>query len=221
MSATLTFPRAGNLRSGHPAILVRSADELCKALRTARERAVTVDLSALNRLLRLDGPRRLVELQAAASWSALQEHGVSAALTGSIGDAVSANAPGPDGMPIVSHVEAITLVTPDGEVRRADRHANPELFALAIGGQGLFGVLYSVTLRLDSLLRSLQRAEEPVVLDMADSCAGGSPRIVEFLAPPERLESVLGCFQRIAAERRISLRRITVRKLQPERETFL
>jgi len=221
MSATLTFPRNGSLHSDQPAILVRSADELRKALRAARDHAVKVDLSALNRMLRLDGARRLVELQAAAPWSALQEHGVTVALQGSIGEAVSANAPGPDGAPIVSHVEAITLVTPDGEIRRADRHANPDLFALAVGGQGLFGVLYSVTLRLDSLARALQRVEKPVVLDLAGPGEGSGTRTVEFLAPPERLDSLLACFKHVAAERRIRLERIAVRKIRPENETFL
>ena len=224
MSATLTFPCNGNLHcpAGHPAILVRSADELRKALRAARERTVTVDLSGLNRLLRLDGSRRLVELQAAAPWSALQQHGVAATLQGTIGDAVSANVPGPDGTPMVSEVEAITLVTPDGEVRRADRQANADLFALAVGGHGLFGVLYSVTLRLDSLLRSMERAQESVVLDMAEASRGArAVRTVEFLAAPERLDSVLADVRSLAAERRIGLQRIAVRRLQPERETFL
>ncbi len=222
MNATLTFPRNGNLHSDRPAILVRSADELCKALRAAGGRAVTVDLSALNRLLRLDAPRRLVELQAAAPWSALQEHGVAMPLEGSIGNAISANAPGPSGMPMVSHVEAITLVTPDGEVRRADRHANADLFSLAVGGQGLFGVLYSVTLRIDSLSQAVKRAEAPVVLDVTESAGDGSPaRTAEFLAAPERLDSVLAGFKRVAAERRIALQQVSVRKTSPESDTFL
>jgi FAD/FMN-containing dehydrogenase len=220
MSATLTFPCNGNPYSG-PAIPIRSADELRKALRAARERAVSVDLSGLTRMLRLDGPRRLIELQASAAWSALQDHGVSEVLPGTIGDAVSANAPAPDGTPMVAHVEAITLVTADGEVRRADRHANTDLFELAVGGHGLFGVLYSVTLRLDSLLRSQQRAEVPVVLEIAEIIEAAAVRTVEFLVPPERLDSILACFKRIVAERRIGLQRITVHKLRSECETFL
>ena len=222
MSATLTFPCNGNLHSapGRPAILVRSADELRKALRAARESALTLDVSGLNRMLRLDTGRRQIELQAAAPWSALQQHGVTVMLQGTIGDAVSANAPGPGGVPIVSHVEAITLVTPDGEVRRADRRANPDLFALAVGGHGLFGVLYSVTLRLDSLLRSMECLEEPAVLDVADSTSGAT-RTVEFLAAPERLDLVLADARKLATERRVGLQRIAVRRLQPERDTFL
>ena len=221
MNATLTFPKNGALHGEHLTIAVRSADELRKALRAARERALTLDVSALSRMLRVDMPRRQIEFQAAAPWSALQPHGITLALQGSIGEAVSANVPGPDGSAMVSHVESITLVTPDGEMRRADRHANPDLFALAVGGHGLFGVLYSVTLRLDSLMRTLAGAAEPVVLEMHESAEAGEARSVEFLAPPERLDSILACFKRIVAERRISLQRITVGKLRPERETFL
>ena len=207
------------------AVLVRSADELRRVLRAAHARAVALDLSQLNRLLRLDDQRRLVELQAATPWSAVADAtGVSglAALPESVGKAVSTNAPGPDGTPMVSHVEAITLVTPDGEVRRTDRHAHSELFALSIGGHDLVGVLYSVTLRIDSLARSLEGAEEPIVLDLAESReVAGSTRSAEFLVPPENLDSILACVQRVVAERRIRLQRITVRKLRPERETFL
>jgi hypothetical protein len=219
MTATLALDCTGN----PSAILVRSADELRRALRAARERAVTLDISGLNRTLRLDAERRSIEVQAATPWSALAActgQPLDAGLPGTIGDAVSANAPGPDGIPIVSHVETVTLVTPDGEVRRADRHAHPDLFALAVGGYGLAGVLYSVTLRIDSLAQSIKDAEEPVVLHLAQPCPG-APRTAEFLVPPDRLDAVLEGFKDFAAERRIGLERISVRRLRPEGETLL
>ena len=212
MTATLALDYTGN----PSATLVRSADELRRALREAREHAVTLDLSGLNRTLRIDSERRRIELQAATPWSAVGCCG----MAGTVGDAVSANSPGPDGIPMVAHVEAITLVTPDGEVRRADRRANPDLFALAVGGDALVGVLYSVTLRIDSLARSIQDAEQPVVLDLAQP-GPGAPRSAEFLVPPDRLDAVLESFKDLAAERRISLERISVRRLQAERETLL
>ena len=235
MTATLAFPRSADLRAARsPATVpVRSADELRRALRTAREHALHLDLSGLNRMLRLDAQRRLVELQAAASWSEvaayLGEHGVAPAaagfagnLTGSVGEAVAENVPGPDGTPISSHVEAITLVTAAGDVRRADRHANSDLFALAIGGHDLIGLLYSVTLRIDSLSRAVNRAEPPVVLETDHTAhPTGVARIVEFLVAPERLDAVLACFRALAAERRMRLERVAVRRLQPEHETFL
>ena len=219
MTATLALDCTGN----PSAILVRSADELRRALRATRGRAVTLDISGLNRMLRLDAERRRIETQAATPWPALAAcagQPLDPGLPGTIGDAVSANAPGPDGVPMVSHVEAITLVTPDGEVRRADRHANPDLFALAVGGDALVGVLYSVTLRIDSLAQSIKDAEQSIVLDLTEPGAG-APRTAEFLVPPDRLDAVLESFKDFAAERRISLERISVRRLHPERETLL
>ena len=66
---------------------------------------------------------------------------------------------GPDGRPVVAHVESLTLVTPDGLLRRIDRLTSGGLFALALGGQGLFGTLYSATLRVESLLRSVKEGK--------------------------------------------------------------
>ncbi len=68
----------------------------------------------------------------------------------SIGGSLSANVHG-RGLtlrPFVQDIEAFTLVDARGEPRRCSRRENPELFALAIGGYGLFGVITSVRLRL-------------------------------------------------------------------------
>lgn len=235
MLATLTFPATDDLHAARcqATVRVRSADDLRRALRAARERALALDLSALDRMLRLDGARNQLELQAATPWCSigtyLGERGAAldsavrtAGLRGSVGDAVSANAPGPDGVPMVSHVESITIVTPDGELRRVDRESNSDLFALAIGGHGLFGVIYSVTLRVDSLLRAAERAEAPVALDFgAASDASGPSRTADFLVPPEELDRVLAKFRNLAAERRITLQQVLVRKVRRESETVL
>ena len=50
--------------------------------------------------------------------------------------------------PFIGDVEAFDLVDAGGELRRCSRSENRELFQLAIGGYGLFGVITSVTLRL-------------------------------------------------------------------------
>lgn len=68
----------------------------------------------------------------------------------SLGGALSANVHG-RGLrmgPIINDVEAFTLVDARAEVRRCSRTENAELFALAIGGYGLFGIIADVTLRL-------------------------------------------------------------------------
>jgi FAD/FMN-containing dehydrogenase len=56
-------------------------------------------------------------------------------------------------------VESFVLVDAEGETRRCSRQEDPELFRLAIGGYGLFGVVTSVTLRL-APRRKLERVVE-------------------------------------------------------------
>jgi FAD/FMN-containing dehydrogenase len=50
--------------------------------------------------------------------------------------------------PFIGDVEAFRMVNARGELVRCSREENAELFALAIGGYGLFGVVTSVSLRL-------------------------------------------------------------------------
>ena len=68
----------------------------------------------------------------------------------SLGGALACNAHG-RGLalkPIVDQVESFDLLDPAGVVRTCSRRENPELFRLAIGGYGLFGVITRVQLRL-------------------------------------------------------------------------
>jgi len=50
--------------------------------------------------------------------------------------------------PLVSNIESFTLINADGKLIRCSRDENQELFRVAIGGYGLFGLIDSVTLRL-------------------------------------------------------------------------
>jgi len=68
----------------------------------------------------------------------------------SLGGALACNAHG-RGLalkPIVDQVESFDLLDPAGAVRTCSRRENRELFRLAIGGYGLFGVITRVALRL-------------------------------------------------------------------------
>ena len=92
----------------------------------------------------------LVERQQgrARQWGIAQKQTGADRLT--IGGALSANAHG-RGLqmaPFVGDVESFDLVDAAGALRRCSRTENRELFQLAIGGYGLFGVVTSVTLRL-------------------------------------------------------------------------
>ncbi len=47
-----------------------------------------------------------------------------------------------------NYVDSLVLVTPDGQVRRISREAEPELFAATIGGMGLTSTILTATIRL-------------------------------------------------------------------------
>ena len=127
---------------------------------------VLLDASGLNRILELDAERGLVRVEAGILWSDLvrglremqqgqaRRWSVVQKQTGadrlSIGGALAANGHG-RGLtykPIVQDVESFELVDASGAVRHCSRTENSELFSLAIGGYGLFGIIYAVTLRL-------------------------------------------------------------------------
>jgi hypothetical protein len=196
-----------------------SALELKEAVRAARP----YDAARLDRCLRMDASRGLVEVQASATWASLAAYagmpwGERWSHCPGIREAVATNAPGPDGRPTVQHVEALAVVTPDGELRRASRDANPELFALAVGGQGLFGALYSVTLRLESLARAAADALPSAQLRIAP---GGAARPLQLLVPPEALEALLAEARQRCAEWRIAIQAVDVRACLPEDDTWL
>ncbi len=232
MLATLSLPSLPDSRPARgPTIRVRSADELRKAMRLTRGVAVSLDASDLDRVLRLDASRDLVEVQAGTPWSALcaylaerapelaafVEGGV---MPRTVGECVAANVAGPDGRPMVAHVEALALVTPDGELRRASRFANRELFALAIGGHDLFGAPYSVTLRLDSLRRSARNREPLAVLELPVAGTGAQCTL-RLLVAPQQLDSLLARVRERCAEWRIGICGIEARRILPEDETLL
>jgi FAD binding domain-containing protein len=200
-----------------------SAQELCQSVRSA----CAFDPSRLDRVLGVDETRRVVEVQSATPWKALAERlrpddprARSVQTTyATIGESLACNAAGPDGRPTVEHVESFTMVTPDGQLRRVDRSGNPALFALVVGGQGLFGALYSVTLRVDSLERALSEAQTPT--PVVGSVPTQKTRKLVLLVPQERVDALIaGCRER-CAEWRIDLAAVTVRRIRSDQETFL
>ena len=237
MLMTLTTP-AGleTLEDARPAtapvrVKVRSADELRNAIRNSHAHAVIVDGTAMNRVLRLDATRGLIEVQAATTWPELIKYlagrkaGIEAfarTVPASVGEAVSAAAPGPDGQPITTHVAALTLVMPDGELRRADRDSNEELFRAALGGQGVIGAIYSVMLDIASLEASARHENAAVHLCVSDAAAAGTtPCEMECLLPPAELAPFLAEVRAAAHEHRIALHAISVRRYQAESDSLL
>ena len=199
-----------------------SAQELCQSVRAC----APFDPSRLDRVLAVDETRGLVEVQSGATWKSLAARlrpGDSRAQEvrtthPTIGESLACNAAGPDGRPTVSHVQSFTMVTPDGQLRRVDRMTNPGLFALVVGGQGLFGAIYSVTLRLDSLARALAEAQTPEPLVQPSPRAA---RKLVLLVPPAKLEALVSACRERCAEWRLELESLAVRRVRADEETFL
>ena len=199
-----------------------SALELCEAVRTGQP----LKSSALNRILRIDESQGLVEVQAATAW-----HAIAAQLRPgdpraqvwttmpTVGESLARNAAGPDGRPAVAHVASLTLVTPEGELRRASRSRDAELFALTVGGHGLFGTLYSVTLRIESLTRAVRHAKNPRERTLRP--ADRVERPVEVLLPAEALEPFITETETRCGDWRMPLSGVVVRETAAESDTFL
>jgi len=127
---------------------------------------ILLDMGRMDKVLSLDQENGLLVVQAGIRWPELLDYlprsqqgksrqwGIRQKQTGadrlSIGGALSANAHG-RGLrfkPIIGDVESFTLVDANANVRTCSRTENAELFRLAIGGYGLFGVIADVQLRL-------------------------------------------------------------------------
>lgn len=196
-----------------------SADDLCRAMRSA-ERAV--DLSwqrRLSHVLRQDGGE--LEVQAGVPWAALPGVAGARHFDGTVGESVAENRPGPGGDPVVAHVRALTFATADGQLRRASRQRAPELFALAVGGFGAFGPYYSVTLDLDSLARAGHAADLAAGVELPVPARPGSRHHVEVLLPPQGADTAAARLRDAVAERRFPLVGMVARRALPEDVTFL
>ena len=155
---------------------------------------VLLDTVPMSRVLKFDAEAGLITVEAGIYWPELiaayrqadredaPQWAIAQKQTGgdrmSIGGALAANVHG-RGLhmrPIIADVESFVLVDPDGNVQNCSRQENAELFGLVIGGYGLFGVVYSVTLRLVPR-QKLQRAVS--VIDIDDLMPAFAQRIAE------------------------------------------
>jgi FAD/FMN-containing dehydrogenase len=153
---------------------------------------VLIDIRKLDRVLAFDTERGLIEVESGMEWPKLlaeltaaqrghaRPWGFAQKQTGAdrltMGGCLSANVHG-RGLklpPFVADVESFKLIDAEGELKNCSRTENAELFRLAIGGYGLFGFIYSVTLRLVPR-RKVERVVE--VRDIAGLPAAFARRI--------------------------------------------
>jgi FAD/FMN-containing dehydrogenase len=156
--------------------------------------ALHIDMAKLARVIALDRERGVVTVEAGIGWPALIERllelqpddaqpwSIIQKQTGadelSIGGALSANAHGRGLVwkPFVQDVVAFRLLQADGREIEVSRTRNPELFRLAVGGYGLFGVVTTVDLKLQ---RRLKLRREVAVLPLAELPDAFAARIRE------------------------------------------
>jgi len=137
----------------------------------------------------------------------------------SVGESLAANAAGPDGRPAVHHVQGLTLVLPSGQLVRASRRRNAELFALAAGGNGVIGALYSVTLDIASICAALDEAVGAEVL--AAPRAACARRALRVFVPPLEVQKFLEDAQALCHEWRMELAGVRLRRTRIEEDTLL
>ena len=127
---------------------------------------ILLDTKPFNRVLNFDRMKGHIEVQAGIEWPELIDYlireqadqdkqwAIREKQTGvdrvSLGGSLASNIHG-RGLrfpPIISDVESFVLVDAQAKLHTCSRRENPELFALAIGGYGLVGIIAQVTLRL-------------------------------------------------------------------------
>jgi FAD/FMN-containing dehydrogenase len=156
--------------------------------------AVMLDTRPMKRIIQLDSERGIVEAEAgiqwpdlvdgllamqqgqAQPWSIVQKQTGADRLT--LGGALGANVHG-RGLalaPIIGDVESFTLMDADGNLRTCSRSDNAELFRLAIGGYGLFGVVTRVRLRL---MRRAKLERIVRIIDVDDLMPAFAQRLAE------------------------------------------
>jgi FAD/FMN-containing dehydrogenase len=144
--------------------------------------SICVDTRSLDRVISFDQEHGLIEAEAGIRWpklihsyldaqaGAAKQWGIAQKQTGAdaftLGGSLSSNVHG-RGLtmkPLISNVESFTLLNADGKSIRCSRTENNELFDLAIGGYGLFGLIESVKVRLVTR-QKLRRVVEIVGAD--------------------------------------------------------
>jgi FAD/FMN-containing dehydrogenase len=150
------------------------------------EGGAVIDTRPMQRVLELDAEAGTIEVEAGIQWPALVSFlseagkggpawGIAQKQSGAdrftIGGSISVNAHG-RGLtmqPLVADVDSLRVVTADGALVRCSREENRELFSHVAGGYGLFGAIYSATLRL----APAQKIERVVEIATADGIVDG------------------------------------------------
>lgn len=166
-----TVEEVRRLIKTHPGPVSIGGGRFSMGGQTATEGALQIDMREMNRVLSVDPDKRILRVEAGATWRQIQEKldplDLSVKIMQSyanftVGGALSVNAHGRyvNQGPVIRSVRGIKLVLADGAVVEASPDKNRELFYGAIGGYGGLGVIVEAALELDKnepLERSVAR----------------------------------------------------------------
>ncbi|HVJ69528.1 MAG TPA: FAD-binding oxidoreductase [Caulifigura sp.] len=192
--------------------------------------SLLIDMTELRDVIRLDRTKGTVEVGAGIQWPELIERlnreqagdevvwtirekqsGVdSVCLGGSLASNIHGR--GLTFAPMVESIESFVLVDAAGEARTCSRRENPELFSLAIGGYGLFGIVATVTLRLVPRFKVERVVDVIPVRDLLDRVEsriddgflfGDCQYATALDGPAEGHEGVFACYRPVTTDREI------------------
>lgn len=120
---------------------------------------IVLDMNSYDDILVFDPKKRTIRVQTGTTWKKIQDYinpyGLSVRTMQSqnifsIGGSISINAHGRDirNGSMINSIESFRLLMADGHIKQVSRKENAELFPLALGGYGLFGVILDVDLLL-------------------------------------------------------------------------
>ena len=121
--------------------------------------AVVLDMTSFNKILAINPAKKMITIQSGVTWeqieNAINPYNLSVEVmqaynTFTIGGSLSVNVHESDPRygPLIETVKSFRLLLANGTVVNANRSENKDLFGLAIGGYGLFGVILDVDLQL-------------------------------------------------------------------------
>lgn len=138
---------------------------------TAYENSLHIDMRKFNKVLNLDKEKKQVIVQAGITWRDLQKvidkENLSIKIMQTyanftVGGSVSVNCHGRyiGHGPIISSVLELEIVTADGNIIKANRNENYDVFKGGIGGYGAMGVITKVTLQLEDNVKVIRKTEK-------------------------------------------------------------
>lgn len=122
---------------------------------------VVIDMNKFSKIIRLDIANKIITVEPGVTWKQIQlccnPHDLAVKVTQTasiftVGGSLSVNCHGrdPNYGPLIETIQSFRILLANGSIINVSREENSELFSLAIGGYGLFGIITEVDISLTS-----------------------------------------------------------------------